>query len=425
MLRPEQLLLDARFGLRQLVRSPLVAAVAILTLAIGIGLNTAVFSLVNAVLLRPLPYPESERLAWIAPYDERFGQDTFASRGDYQVWRQQTHTFEKMAAYGTQDLNLIVGGEATQERVASIGGDFWAITGARPMFGRLLEEEDEQSLVLSYGLFQRRFGGQPAVVGQALEIGGAPFTIVGVLPETLRVTFPQQTAPGDELRDIDAFISLPRGQDQPGTAISATNRPAPPWVRVVARLGSAIPLSRARTEMQTLHARLQRDHPRPPMLMRSIRVIPLKDKLAENVRLSLLVLQGAVGFVLLIAVANVANLLLAQASLRTRETAIRAALGAGRQRLILQFLVESVVLALIAGTAGVLVAYAAVPLLVSLAPFSVTGIADIAVDGPVLAFTLFVSISTAVTVCLGAGVRDIASEPVEHAGQHDAVGNPG
>jgi putative ABC transport system permease protein len=259
LLRLDQILLDARFGLRQLVRSPLVAAVAVLTLAVGIGLNTAVFSLVNAVLLRPLPYPESERLVWIAPYSEHTGQDTFASRGDYLVWRQQTQLFDQMAAYGTQDLNLLVGGKASQERVASIGGDFWAITGAQPMLGRLPADEDEHSLILSYGLFHRRFGGQPTVVGEAVEISGVPFTVVGVLPETFRVTFPQQTAPGDELRDIDAFISLPRGQEQPGTPISATNRPAPPWVRVVAKLGSAISVSRARMEMQSLHARLQRD----------------------------------------------------------------------------------------------------------------------------------------------------------------------
>ena len=387
---------DARFGLRQLVRSPLVATVAILTLAIGIGLNTAVFSIVHAVLLRPLPYPDSERLVWITPHDERFGQDTFASRGDYQVWRQHTQVFEKMAAYGTQDLNLIVGSEASQERVASIDGDFWEITGARPLLGRLPADDDEQGLLLSNGLYQRRFGGLPTVIGQAVEIGGASFTVVGVLAETFRITFPQQTAPGDELRDIDAFISLPRGQQRPGTTISSPNRPAPHWIRVVARLAPEIPVSRALLEMQTLHARLQRDYPRPPALLRSIRVVPLQEKLSEGARFSLLVLQCAVGFVLLIAVANVANLLLAQASLRTRETAIRAALGAGRGRLILQFLVESVVLALIAGTTGVVIAYAAVPLLVSLAPFSVTGIAEIAVDGPVLAFTLLISILAAV-----------------------------
>jgi putative ABC transport system permease protein len=355
-----------------------------------------VFSLVNAVLLRPLPYPHSGRLVWIAPYNERFGQDTFASRGDYLVWKQQTHVFERMAAYGAQDLNLIVGGEVSQERVASIGGDLWEITGARPMFGRLPAEDDEQGVLLSYGLFQRRFGGLPTVIGQAVEVSGVPFTIVRVLPATFRVTFPQQTAPGDELRDMDAFICLPAGQPRPGTTINSPSRPAPPWIRVVARLAPANPVSRARREMQTLHALLQRDYPRPPALLRSIRVVPLQDKLAQGARFSLLVLQGAVAFVLLIAVANVANLLLAQASLRTRETAIRAAIGAGRGRLILQFLVESLVLALVAGTAGAVVAYIAVPLLVSLAPFSVTGIADIGVDGSVLAFTLFISIMAAV-----------------------------
>ena len=175
--------------------------------------------------------------------------------------------------------------------------------------------------------------------------------------------------------------------------------------------------------MQTLHAQLQRDYPRPPALVRSIRVVSLQDKLTEGARFSLLVLQGAVGFVLLIAVANVANLLLAQASLRTRETAIRAALGAGRGRLMLQFLVESVVLALIAGTTGVVVAYTAVPLLVSLAPFSVTGIADIAVDGrrPGLHPLHFDRDRCALR--LGAGVRNVASEPAEHTGRHDADGN--
>jgi len=392
----DQVLLDARFGLRQLLRSPLVASVAVVTLAIGIGLNTAVFSLVNAVLLRPLPYPDSERLVWVAPHDERFGQDTFASRGDYLVWKQQTDVFERMAAYGTQDLSFFIRGEASQERVASIGGDFLELTGARPLLGRLTADDDEQGVLLSYGLFQRRFGGLLTTIGQAVEIAGVPFTIVGVLPATFRVTFPQQTAPGDELRDIDAFISLPHGPQLPGTTINSPNRPAPPWIRVVARLAPNIPVSRALQEMQTLQARLQRDYPRPPALLRSIHVVPLQDKLTQGARFSLLVLQGAVGFVLLIAVANVANLLLAQASGRTRETAVRVAIGAGRARLIQQFLVESLVLALIAGTTGAVVAYITVPLLASLAPFSVTGIADIAVDRSVLAFTLLISITTAV-----------------------------
>ena len=129
----EQLFQDTRFGLRQMIRSPLTATVAVLALAIGIGLNTAVFSLVHAVLLRPLPYPGAERLVWITPHSDRWQMDTSASRGDYLVWRQQAHAFERMAAYGTQDLNLLVGGEASQERVASTGGDFWEITGGRSL----------------------------------------------------------------------------------------------------------------------------------------------------------------------------------------------------------------------------------------------------------------------------------------------------
>jgi MacB-like periplasmic core domain len=149
-LRVDQIVQDARFGLRQLRRSPLVAVAAIVTLAIGIGLNTAVFSLVHAVLLRPLPYPHGERLVWIAPYSERWRMETQASRGDYLVWKQHTDVFERMAAYGTQDLNLIVGGEPSQERIASIGGDFWDITGAVPV-----RPSDAR----------RRRAGHPVVVG--------------------------------------------------------------------------------------------------------------------------------------------------------------------------------------------------------------------------------------------------------------------
>jgi putative ABC transport system permease protein len=391
----DSLRLDARYGLRQLWRAPLVTAVAVVTLALGIGLNTAVFSLVHAVLLRPLPYPAAERLVWIAPYTEVFGVDTWGSRGDYAIWRQQP-LFDAMTAYGTNDLNLEVAGQATQERVASIGGDFWTITGARAGLGQLVANDDEVGVVLSHGLFQRRFGGEPSAIGRSVVIGGAPFTIVGVLPAAYRVTFPQQTAPGDEPRDMDAFIALPPGQETPGLGIPQTSRPSPFWIRVVGRLRPGVAIDHARTEMRALHARLQREYPRPAALQRSLRLMPLKEKLAEGVSLSLLVLQGAVAFVLLIAIANVATLMLEQASRRTRETAIRAALGAGRRRLILQFLVESIVLALIAGTAAVAVAYAAVPLLASLAPYAMTSVAEVSVDGPILLFTLLLSLGTAV-----------------------------
>jgi putative ABC transport system permease protein len=391
-----QLFLDARFGARQLRRAPLVTSVAIATLAIGIGLNTAVFSLVHAVLLRPLPYPEADRLVWITPYHVPSNQDTWGSRADYRQWRARTRLFDRLTAYGTQDLSLVAADVASQERVASFEGDFWSITGAVPAVGRLLSPDEETSMVISHGLFERRFGGQTSVIGRAVNVGGAMFTIVGVLPASYRMTFPQQTAPGDELRAIDAFIVLPRGEEAPGAPIRATTRPAPPWVRVAGRLAPGVPIERARPEMQAFHARLQQEFPRHEALRRGLRVLPLAEKLTEQVRLSLVVLQGAVAFVLLIAAVNVANLLLAQAARRTKETAIRAALGASRGRLLTQFLVESALLAAIAGVVGVAVAKAAVPLLARFAPFAVTGLADVAVDGPVLLFALGVAAATTV-----------------------------
>jgi putative ABC transport system permease protein len=391
----QHLLEDVRFGVRQLRCSPLTTAVAIFTLAVGIGLNTAVFSLVSAVLLRPLPYPDPDRLLWISDYDPMFGQDTFASRGDYRIWKQQAQLFDRMAAYGTQDLALIVRDDASQERVASIGGDFWEITGARPALGRLFDEGDEPAVVLSYGLYQRRFGGQAAAIGSTVTLGGAPFVIAGVLPPRYRVTFPQQTAAGDELRDLDAFISLPRGDEPPGQIIVQTSRPAPVWIRVVGRLAPGVPISRARAEMGPLHSALRSKYPRGT-LIRTLRVLPLQDKLAEQVRSSLLILLGAVVFVLMIATANVANLLLAQASMRLRETAIRTAMGAGRPRLAAQFLVEGLLLAVIAGVAGVLVAYLALPLMIGLAPFSITGIANVSVDVRVLLFSLLLTVATGI-----------------------------
>jgi len=392
----ERVLRDARFGLRQLRRSPLLTAVAVLTLAIGIGLNTAVFSLVHAILLRSPSYPAANRLVWVTPFHNDFRQDTRASRADYQVWKQQAHAFEAMTAYGTEDLALESGSEATQERVASIGGDFWAITGVQPHLGRLFGETEQESVVLSHELFERRFGARPSVIGEIAVLGGHPFTVTGVLPKGFRVIFPQQTAPGDDIRDLDAFIALPGGHETPGTPIPRTERPSPPWVSVVARLRPDVPLALAQAEMDAVHARLHREYPRPPALQRSMRVVFLSDKLVENARQALLVLWGAVAFVLLIATANVANLLLAQASSRARETAIRVAIGAGRTQLVVQMLVESLLLALIGGGVGVGVAYATVPVIVALAPAGVPGLADAAVNGTVLAFTLVVTIATGV-----------------------------
>ena len=392
----ERVVRDARFGLNQLGRSPLLAVSAVLTLAIGIGLNTAVFSLIYAILLRSPSYPAADRLVWVTPFSNQSRQDTWASRADYLIWKQQAHAFEATTAYGTEDLALESGSEATQERVASISGDFWAITGAQAHLGRLLADTERESVVLSYALFERRFGARPSAIGEIAILGGHPFTVAGVLPKGFRVIFPQQTAPGDDIRELDAFIALPGGHETPGMPIPRTERPSPGWVSIVARLRPDVPLAAAQTEMDALHARLHREYPRPPALQRTIRVVFLTDKLVEGARQALLVLSGAVAFVLLIATANVANLLLAQAASRTREMAIRVAIGARRGQLAVQMLIESLLLALIGGGAGVGIAYAAVPVIVALAPAGVPGLADAAVNGTALAFTLVVTIATGV-----------------------------
>ena len=310
------------------LKSPVPArTIAIATLAVGIGLNTAMFSVVHAVLLRKPSYPAADRLVWVAPYDEHFRQDTWASRADYLVWKQQAPAFDAMSAYGTQDLALEAGEQATQERVASVAGDFWSITGVQPALGKLFAETEQQSIVLSYELFERRFRARASAVGQTAIVSGYLFTVAGILPRGFRVTFPQQIGPGDERREIDAFIALPGGYEVPGAPIPPARRPAPPWVSVVAVLRPGVPIELAQAQMDELHARLQREFVRPPILQRSIRVLPLGDKLVEHARLALLVMLGAVGFVLLIAAVNVANLRLAQASTRARETAIRVAVG--------------------------------------------------------------------------------------------------
>ena len=288
----ERILRDARFGLRQLRRSPLLTATAVLTLAIGIGLNTAVFSLVHAILLRSPSYPEANRLVWVTPFHDLFRQDTRASRADYLVWKEQARVFEAMTAYGTEDLALESAGGATQERVASIGGDFWAMTGVQPHLGRLLGDTERESVVLSYELFERRFGARPSVIGEMVTLGGYPFTVTGVLQKGFRVIFPQQTVPGDDIRELDAFIALPGGHETPGTPIPRTERPSPPWVSVVARLRPDVTLAMAQAEMAAVHARLHREYP-PPALQRSMRVVLLSDKLVENARQALLVPQSA------------------------------------------------------------------------------------------------------------------------------------
>jgi predicted permease len=406
----EELMQDLRYGLRQLKRNPGFTAVAILTLALGVGANTAIFSVVNAVLLKSLGYPHSDRLVWLADYDFKYGWgDNWVLPAAYVQWRDGAHSFESMVGYANQDLALSTGGASDEERITSVTDGFWGITGAQPALGRLFGAGQPNTMVLSHSLFERRFGGDPQVIGKTVTVSGHPFTITGVLPEKFRFLFPQQSYRGDVVKEIDAYIPIPEPAlklwtvtEQQWQAVNESAGPSPHALCVVAKLKPGVPMEQAQAEMETLYARVAQEH--YAIWMRGflrLHFAPLKEKVVGNARSALMVLLGAVGFVLLIASANVANLLLARASTRRREVAIRAAIGAGRGRLIRQFLAESILLALFSGAAGVLVARWTLAAVAGLGAGILPRVGEATLDAQVLLFALVVSLATGVLFGLG------------------------
>jgi predicted permease len=395
----EQLTQDLRYALRTLRHQPGFTAVVVATLALGIGMNTAVFSVLNAVLFLPLPYPNADRLIWLSNYNQQTKSDNWVARADYLIWKREAKSFDRMIAYGNQDLSLVTGGEASQERISSISGDFWGMTGAQPAFGRLFDPGEPNALVLSWSLFERRFRGDARVIGNTVTVNGWPFTIVGVLPKNFRFLFPQQFAVGDESRDIDAYIPIPDAlMPMPPAGVvrweEATRQfgPAPFWIIAVGQLRANAPVQTARAEMQTIYARVAKQRPDVLRQGRVLHLEALREKLVGNARWPLTILFAAVGFVLLIACANVANLLLSRGSARQREIAIRTAVGAGRNRVTRQLLAESALLAFLGCTAGLLLAFWAVSVVPRLLREAVPRLNETVIDARVLVFTLGVSL---------------------------------
>jgi putative ABC transport system permease protein len=401
----EQLVQDIRFGLRTLRRNPGFTGTVVLTLALAIGMNAGVFSVIEAVILRPLPYPEANRLIWLASYstDELSEHDNLVSRVDYSNWKDQARTMQSTAAYGNQDLAMMYHGRPTQERVASIAGDFWSLAGAQPSLGRLFREGEPHAMVLSHAFFERRFHSDQNALGQTVSINGFPFTIIGVLPRHFQFLFPKQYSSGDESRDIDAYIAFPPSvMRTPNNGSSAwelvVNRvgPTPYYVCVLGRLRAGVSLEAARAEMNAFYTRvLQQQSPyeRAYTEHSAWRMKMLQDKVAGSARRALLVLLVAGGFVLFIACANISNLLLARAAVRQREMAVRAAMGAGRIRIIRQFVTESLLLASLGSVFGLLFAMAAIWLMARSWPQAVPRLIEARMDLPVALFTL-------VTACL-------------------------
>jgi putative ABC transport system permease protein len=367
---------DFRLAVRVLLKSPAFTLSAVSALALGIGANSAIFSVVNAVLFRPLPYSEPDRLVTMFGSDRSFRQST-VSPADYVQWRAQTKVFDELACYTGGSFNLAGGDRPARVEGTAVSANIFRTLGVNPALGRpLLDEENERGrnrvVVISYSLWQRVFNADPEILGKTIRLDEENYSIVGVMPETFRFVL-----------KTDLITPL---QIDP-------NYRANSFLRLVGRLKSGVTLEQARAELQVLGSRLDQTRPGPNP---AVDVVPLHELTAEKSRLVLLVLFGAVGFVLLIACANIANLLLARAATRRKEMAIRAALGASRFDLVRQLLIESLLLGIVSGGAGLILAAWGIDIMVKLAPDTLPQVNAIGIDAPVFGFTFVVSVATSV-----------------------------
>jgi putative ABC transport system permease protein len=384
------MLADIRFGARMLLKSPMVTIIALLALMLGIGASTAIFSVVNAVLLRSFPYTDPERLVlvWEKKEGGRTDQNSI-NLGNFYDWKEQNQVFSDMAAFFDRSFNLTSDGDPEEVPGQFATPNLFSVLGTNAVLGRTFVDEDGREgqprvIVISHGLWLRRFGGDKNIVGREIILNEVPNTIVGVMPPNFGWHIRRGTQ-ASKPADIWIPWQIPNElRQRRGRFASA-----------VARLKPGIPMDQARREMDTIGARLAQQYPEFNTKW-GVNVIPLRTQVTGEIRRPLLILLGAVGFVLLIACANVANLLLARASARRKEIAVRAGLGANRWRITRQLLTESVMLSLLGGLLGVLVAWWGTKALVSLSPPALIDLKSVTVSLPVLAFTFGLSVLTGI-----------------------------
>jgi putative ABC transport system permease protein len=397
----ETLAQDARFGLRMLRKNPGFATAAVLTLAIGIGANTAIFSVINGILFRPLPFPEPDRIVMLWGNSSTLivgTQELPAEALDLPEWRAQTRSFEQIAAFRPSQADISGEGEPERLPGVQVTGNLFLLLGTKPMLGRTFTAEEEQPgtdkvAVISHALWMRRFGGDTNLLGQSITINGERRTVVGIMPPGF--SFP----PGAEMPSLYNFLPLPElwlPLAEPSDFWHHDENRVNRTLIAIARIKSNVTLAQAQSEMNALAMRQAREHPTSHAGW-TIALRPLPLQVAGGTRAILFLLFGVVTLVLLIACANVASLLLCRSTARRREMAVRAAVGAGRGRIIRQLLTESLVLSILGGALGLLFAVWAIRLLPSFSPPGIPPLDEITVDGHLLAFTAIIALITGVS----------------------------